>query len=124
MKLISLLIFGLWCTLLFSQQTVVSGRVRDKKGDPQSDVLIQYQNSKISTKSDSLGNFILSTYYPTDTLIFRLIGFQTQRYKISADKATQLNVKMPSQDKEIDEILLKAPTESKGVQTTPKNDDL
>ena len=79
-----LFIFGLWHTLLFSQQTVVSGRVSDKKGEPLSDVLIQYQNSKMSTKSDSLGNFILSTYYPTDTLIFRLIGYQTQRYKISA----------------------------------------
>ena len=116
MKLMGLFIFGLWHTLLFSQQTVVSGRVSDKKGEPLSDVLIQYQNSKMSTKSDSLGNFILSTYYPTDTLIFRLIGYQTQRYKISADKVTQLNVKMPSQDKEIDEILLKAPTESKGAQ--------
>lgn len=116
MKLIGLFIFGLWYTLLFSQQTVVTGRVSDKKGEPLSDVLIQYQNSKISTKSDSLGNFILSTYYPTDTLIFRLIGYQTQRYKISADEITQLNVKMPSQDKEINEILLKAPTESKGAQ--------
>lgn len=110
---------GLFCFLIslaFGQQTIVSGRVTDKKGEPLSDVNIQFLDSKISTRSDSLGNFYLSTYYPTDTLLFRLLGYQTQRIKINKDKNQELVIKMPTQDKDIAEIILKAPTETRGAQ--------
>ncbi|MBM3916663.1 MAG: carboxypeptidase-like regulatory domain-containing protein [Sphingomonadales bacterium] len=110
---------GLFCFLIspaFGQQTIVSGRVTDKKGEPLSDVNIQFLDSKISTRSDSLGNFYLSTYYPTDTLLFRLLGYQTQRIKINKDKNQELVIKMPTQDKDIAEIILKAPTETRGSQ--------
>ncbi|MFM7644324.1 MAG: DUF5686 family protein [Sphingomonadales bacterium] len=103
-------------SLAFGQQTIVSGRVTDKKGEPLSDVNIQFLDSKISTRSDSLGNFYLSTYYPTDTLLFRLLGYQTQRIKINKDKNQELVIKMPTQDKDIAEIILKAPTETRGAQ--------
>jgi CarboxypepD_reg-like domain len=110
---------GLFCfltSLAFAQQTVVSGRVTDKKGEPLPDVNIQFLDSKISTRSDSLGDFYLSTYYPTDTLLFRLLGYQTQRIKINKDKNQELVIKMATQDKDIAEIILKAPTETRGAQ--------
>ena len=113
------IILGLFCLLYcfsIAQQTIVSGIVTDKKGEPLSYVSIQFLDSKISTKSDSLGNFYLSTYYPTDSLIFRLLGYQTQRFRIEKDKSQQLIVKMPAQEKEVAEIILKAPTETRGAQ--------
>jgi len=113
------IVLGLFCLLYcfsIAQQTIVSGIVTDKKGEPLSYVSIQFLDSKISTKSDSLGNFYLSTYYPTDSLIFRLLGYQTQRFRIEKDKSQQLIVKMPAQEKEVAEIILKAPTETRGAQ--------
>jgi hypothetical protein len=92
------------------------GRVIDKKGEPISYVQIQFLDSKIGTKSDTLGNFLLSTYYPTDTLVFRLIGYQTERIKIKKDQTQELVVKLSTQDKEVAEVVLKAPTETRGSQ--------
>jgi len=116
MKLLFLLFFCIFGFNLLAQQTVVSGKVLDKKGEPLSEVNIQYLDSKIGTKTDSLGNFFLSTYYPTDTLIFRLLGYQTQRIKITKDRSQELLIKLNVQDKEVAEIILKAPTETKGAQ--------
>jgi hypothetical protein len=101
---------------LWGQQTVVMGMVIDKKGEPISYVQIQFLDSKIGTKSDTLGNFYLSTYYPTDTLVFRLIGYQTERIKIKKDQTQELVVKLSTQDKEVEEVVLKAPTETRGSQ--------
>jgi len=116
MKRISLLFFCLYFIGCWAQQTVVSGKITDKKGEPLSYVQVQFQDSKIGTKSDSLGNFYLATYYPTDTLLFRLLGYQTERIKIAKDKTQELAIKMTTQEKEIAEVFLKAPTETRGSQ--------
>ncbi|MEY4894816.1 MAG: hypothetical protein RL751_1636, partial [Bacteroidota bacterium] len=116
MRLLSLLLFNICFVALWGQQTIISGRVTDKKGEPISFVQIQFLDSKIGTKSDTLGNFYLSTYYPTDTLVFRLIGYQTERVKIKKDQTQELVIKLSTQDKEVAEIFLKAPTETRGAQ--------
>ena len=116
MRLLSFFVFNCCFLALWSQQTNISGTVTDKKGDPLSFVQIQFLDSKIGTKSDSLGQFNISTYYPTDTLVFRLLGYQTQRVKIKKDQSQVLEVKMQTQDKEIAEIFLKAPLETRGAQ--------
>jgi hypothetical protein len=116
MRLLSFLLFNICILALWGQQTVVTGRVTDKKGEPISYVQIQFLDSKIGTKSDTLGNFYLSTYYPTDTLVFRLMGYQTERIKIKKDQTQELVVKLSTQDKEVAEVVLIAPTETRGAQ--------
>jgi hypothetical protein len=116
MRSLIFLFFNCCFLALWSQQTNISGTVTDKKGDPLSYVQIQFLDSKIGTKSDSLGQFNISTYYPTDTLVFRLIGYQTERIKVKKDLSQVLDVKMQTQDKEIAEIYLKAPLETRGAQ--------
>ena len=116
MRLLSFILFNICFLAIWGQQTVVMGRVIDKKGEPISYVQIQFLDSKIGTKSDTLGNFLLSTYYPTDTLVFRLIGYQTERIKIKKDQTQELVVKLSTQDKEVAEVVLKAPTETRGSQ--------
>lgn len=116
MRSLIFLFFNCCFLALWSQQTNISGTVTDKKGDPLSFVQIQFLDSKIGTKSDSLGQFNISTYYPTDTLVFRLIGYQTERIKVKKDLSQVLEVKMQTQDKEIAEIYLKAPLETRGAQ--------
>jgi Family of unknown function (DUF5686)/CarboxypepD_reg-like domain len=116
MRLLISILFNCCFLAIWGQQTVVMGKVIDKKGEPISYVQIQFLDSKISTKSDTLGNFYLSTYYPTDTLLFRLIGYQTERVKIKKDQTQELVVKLSTQDKEVAEVVLKAPTETRGAQ--------
>lgn len=116
MKLLQLALFLLFGQVLLAQQTTVYGKVTDKKGDPLSFVQVQFLDSKIGTKSDSLGNYYISTYYPTDTLFFRLLGYETTYFRVKPDQTQQLDVKMPTLDKEVAEVFLKAPTETKGVQ--------
>lgn len=116
MRTLSFLLFNCCFFALWAQQTNITGTVTDKKGDPLSFVQVQFLDSKIGTKSDSLGQFIISTYYPTDTLVFRLLGYQTERVKIKKDQSQVLEVKMQTQDKEIAEIFLKAPLETRGAQ--------
>jgi hypothetical protein len=116
MRSLIFLFFNCCFLALWSQQTNISGTVTDKKGDPLSYVQIQFLDSKIGTKSDSLGQFNISTYYPTDTIVFRLIGYQTERIKVKKDLSQVLEVKMQTQDKEIAEIYLKAPLETRGAQ--------
>ena len=116
MRLLSFLLFNICILALWGQQTVVTGRVTDKKGEPISYVQIQFLDSKIGTKSDTLGNFYLSTYYPADTLVFRLMGYQTERIKIKKDQTQELVVKLSTQDKEVAEVVLIAPTETRGAQ--------
>jgi hypothetical protein len=116
MRLLSFILFNICFLAIWGQQTVVMGRVIDKKGEPISYVQIQFLDSKIGTKSDTLGNFLLSTYYPTDTLVFRLIGYQTEHIKIKKDQTQELVVKLSTQDKEVAEVVLKAPTETRGSQ--------
>ena len=116
MRFLSFLLFNCCFIALWAQQTNISGIVTDKKGDPLGFVQIQFLDSKIGTKSDSIGQFNISTYYPTDTLVFRLLGYQTVRLKINKDQSQVLEVKMQTQDKEIAEIFLKAPLETRGAQ--------
>ncbi len=116
MRTLCFLLFNCCFLALWAQQTNITGTVTDKKGDPLSFVQVQFLDSKIGTKSDSLGQFNISTYYPTDTLIFRLLGYQTERVKIKKDQSQVLEVKMQTQDKEIAEIFLKAPLETRGAQ--------
>jgi hypothetical protein len=116
MRTLCFLLFNCCFLALWAQQTNITGTVTDKKGDPLSFVQVQFLDSKIGTKSDSLGQFNISTYYPTDTLVFRLLGYQTERVKIKKDQSQVLEVKMETQDKEIAEIFLKAPLETRGAQ--------
>jgi hypothetical protein len=113
---IVLFIICFFCIQVRAQQTVVSGRVIDQKGEPVSLVLVQYQDSKISTKTDSLGFYQISTYYATDTLVFRLIGYQTVKRAVQKDQGQEINVKLKTQDKEVAEIIIKAPKETRGAQ--------
>jgi hypothetical protein len=116
MRSLSLLLFNCCFLALWAQQTNITGKVTDKKGDPLGFAQIQFLDSKIGTKSDSLGQFNISTYYPTDTLVFRLLGYQTEKVKIKKDQSQVVEVKMQTQDKEIAEIFLKAPLETRGAQ--------
>ncbi len=95
-----------------AQKTIVSGKVVDEASkEGIANVKIQFFNSKIAVLSDSLGKFILETYYATDSLQFSFPGYTTVRFKIKADQAQVLNVKLAVKTSNFDEITVRPPDE-------------
>lgn len=107
-----LLLFQLTTGLLFAQQTKITGTVTDaESGDPIPFVHVIFQDSKIGTFTDTLGQFVLETYYATDSLQFYYSGYDVQTIKVRRDEAQEINVKLKVTIEEIDEIVVKPPDE-------------
>jgi len=97
---------------LFSQQTKVSGKVWDAEaGEPLPFVKVQFKNSKIGTFTDSLGNYLIESYYATDSLQFSLEGYLTITQFVNLDQEQEINVRLSTKIGEIQEITVKPPDE-------------
>ena len=105
----------LFCFFLlnsFSQQTEVFGKIIDKETKKALPfVKIKFKNSKIGTISDSSGNYSLSTYYATDTLLFILPSYKYLRKKIKLDARQEINVVLETALTEINEVVVRPPDE-------------
>jgi hypothetical protein len=96
----------------YSQQTRVYGKVWDANtGNPMPFVKVQFKNSKIGTVTDSVGYYVLETYYATDSIQFSFSGYLTNTFGIEIDKNQEFNVKMTTRVAEIQEIVIRPPDE-------------
>jgi len=112
MRCIVLLFFAFVSITAFSQKTIVKGKVIESangQGMPYSKV--RFQNSKIGTLTDSLGNFFIETYYATDSIIVNVPGYQIQSKKIIIDKENTVEIKLQVSTNNIKEVVIKAPDE-------------
>ena len=112
MNLRLILLFLILSNLLFSQQTKVSGVVKDKEtGELLSFVTVRFRDSKIGTLTDTNGYFLLETYYATDSLVFDYVGYKTFVVKIQLDKVQVFDIKLSISTKEIEEVKIRPPDE-------------
>lgn len=96
----------------FGQQTKVKGMVWDAvNNEPMPFVKVQFQNSKIGTLTDTLGQFYIETYYATDTLVFSAVGYNTYTFKINKDQEQELTVRMSNRLNEMEEVKVLPPDE-------------
>ena len=96
----------------FGQKTKVEGIVKDQlTGDPMPFVTVRFKGTKVGTLTDTLGKFILESYYATDTLEFTFSGYIKVKRHINLDEANIVDVMMPVLTSEIDEVVVKAPDE-------------
>ncbi|NDF60675.1 MAG: carboxypeptidase-like regulatory domain-containing protein, partial [Crocinitomicaceae bacterium] len=111
-RTVLLLIFCFILSKGFTQQTEVYGKITDKETKkPLPFVKVKFKNSKIGTISDSLGNYSLSTYYATDSLLFILPSYKYIRRKIKLDTRQELNVILEPALTEINEVVVRPPDE-------------
>ena len=105
----------IFCFILFngfSQQTEVFGKIIDKETKkPLPYVKVKFKNSKIGTISDSIGNYNLSTYYATDSLLFILPSYKYIRKKIKLDTRQEINVVLEPALTEMNEVVVRPPDE-------------
>jgi len=96
----------------FAQQTKVKGMVWDAvNNEPMPFVKVQFQNSKIGTLTDTLGQFYIETYYATDSLVFSAVGYNTYTFKINKDQEQEITVRMSNRLNEMEEIKILPPDE-------------
>lgn len=70
-----------------AQKTIVTGRVYDAEtNEPLPFVNIYFQDSKVGTTSDMSGNYRIETYYPTDSLVASMIGYERKAARIRPDR--------------------------------------
>ena len=93
----------------FGQKTKVSGVVIDGlTGEPMPFVSVHFQDSKIGTLTDSVGYYLLDTYYGTDSLVFYSSGYLKMTVGVEKDEEQEINVTLPLQESEYDEVVVVA----------------
>ncbi len=97
---------------VFSQQTIVRGQVIDaESGFGFPFVKVQFMNSKIGTITDSLGNYKISTYYATDSLMFMYPGYKLTSIKVEKDKVQEINITLETRSNIHKEVVIRPPDE-------------
>lgn len=95
-----------------SQQTKVYGVVTDGfSGEPMPYVTVRFLDSKIGTFTDSLGKYLIESYYATDSLRFSFSGYLSITKKVQKDKEQEINVTLPTMVAEFSEVTVRPPDE-------------
>ena len=106
------LIFSGVYLLSFSQQTKIYGTVTDAvTGEYLPFAKIKFYDSKIGTLTDSLGRYMLETYYATDSIQVSFSGYLSQTIFIVRDKSQEINIKLETLTEEIEEVIVRPPDE-------------
>lgn len=111
-KLRILFLLCLTHSFVYSQQTKVSGRVVDAAtGEGMPDVRVQFQYSKIGVLTDSLGFYVLQTYYATDSVTYFMPEFKLVTKAVKKDREQLIDVKLTESISDITEVTIKPPDE-------------
>lgn len=95
--------------LAYGQKTKVSGVVIDGlSGDPMPYVSVHFQSSKIGALTDSVGYYLIDTYYGTDSLVFSSSGYLKITVGVIRDEEQVINITLPIQESEYDEVVVVA----------------
>ncbi len=90
---LSILILLFYSTVSTAQKTKVFGVVSDDTfGEPLPGVIIKFKGTKIGTAADMEGNYVMETYYASDTLEVSYPTFVTQYFKINKDESQRIDV--------------------------------
>lgn len=97
-------------TVLFSQTTRVTGLVTDAQTkEPLPGVHIVFTGTKTGCVSDIDGNYILESYYSSDSVTATFIGYKKLTLAVKRDKAQVVNFELQQDDELLDEIVVQAP---------------
>lgn len=106
------LLFLLFLKPVMAQQTHVSGKVIDAEtGEALPFVRVVFRDSKIGTMTDTLGNYILESYYATDSIQFFMYGYDIETFAVMRDRAQVINVRLKTRVDDIEEVVIRPPDE-------------
>ena len=94
---------------LFGQKTIIKGKVFDAETKEELPfVNVAFKNSKIGTTTDLNGNYLLETYYATDSLSASFVGYKLQSLKVKKDVSQTLNFAMQTGTQQLNEVIILA----------------
>lgn len=97
----------------WAQTTRISGRVYDAaSGEPLPFVNIAFLNSRIGTTSDMNGNYLLETFYATDSLRATFVGYVPMTVKVKRDQSQRIDFALRESKVDLEEMVVRAPTEN------------
>lgn len=113
MKHVTILcLFFFFAFQIVAQQTKVFGKVTDAEtGEPLPFVKVKFHDTKIGTLTDTLGKYVLETYYAGDSLLFYFDGYNPKYVKIQKDIAQEINVKLELYTGMMEEVVVRPPDE-------------
>lgn len=117
-------------TIAGAQSTVVRGRVIDvKSGEPLPFVNIAFVESKIGTTSDIDGNYVIDSYYATDSIRASSVGYVSQAFVVQKDKIQVIDFALEPTSVQLNEVVIKPSEENPAfeilrrvVKNKPAND--
>ncbi|CAH8286913.1 TonB-linked SusC/RagA family outer membrane protein [Mariniflexile fucanivorans] len=101
-NLFFLVFFTATCSVMFSQNIIISGTVTDASSMPLPGVNIQVKNSKSGTSTDFDGNYKISAK-KKDILIFSFLGFNTKEVVVNG---ASLNISLKENTESLDEVVI------------------
>ena len=94
--------------LLFSQKTVVSGKVVDNEtNEPVPFTNICFQHSPVGTISEMDGSYYLSTNNATDTLLISSLGYEIKRIPVITGREQLINVSLVPTSFALEAVIIK-----------------
>lgn len=95
----------------WAQTTKISGKVTDgKTGETIPFASIAFIDSRIGASSDMDGNYVIDTYYPTDSIRVTSVGYIARGFAVKKDKAQIIDIVLQPNSFELAEVVIK-PTE-------------
>lgn len=93
--ILMLLFVGMLSNNVLGQKTTVKGVIKDSiTGETMPFVNILFQDTKTGANSDLEGNYLIESYYASDTLVFSFVGYKTKKVFVQVDKSQVINVAM------------------------------
>ncbi len=108
MKHFSILLMLIVSMTSYAQNQTIKGTVQDRFETPLSEVYVYNINTEKHTHTLENGAFVLAQNSPGDTLIVRLLGFETQKIILkSQDFSSVVLITLNSKIFQLDEMILK-----------------
>ncbi|MBK9288161.1 MAG: carboxypeptidase-like regulatory domain-containing protein [Flavobacteriales bacterium] len=104
-SLLLALLAPLWSA---AQTTRITGVVSDAAtGETLPFVNVGFVDSRISTNTDLDGQYVLDTYYATDSIRVSCVGYKALTMPVVRDKAQTIDLKLKPADAELTELVVK-----------------
>lgn len=117
MRKLSFFLLLLCPYLLIGQTTKITGKVTDGlTGEVLPFVKVAFYDSKIGTLTDSVGNYVLETYYATDSIQISSFGYVTATFKVKKDVEQVINCALNIRTTEGEEVVIRPPDELPSVR--------
>ena len=104
MKCLMAFLLLLNCTVLFAQERVVTGKIKDPSGNPLPGVNVNVFGTRISVTADVTGTFRIPVSSENSVLVFSFVGFLQKEQKVGNDSA--FNILMTYDNADLDQVVV------------------